>query len=145
MALFALVIEYLAVTRVDGGGDQRVTLSSVPKTTTKIDFVPLHTWQSPAQVVNALSSEELLGIYECFDSSQLNSMTPDGESAEISIRQQWSFSERGLTRRRFGITQTYHHLVLNLWSVDGSSQQYTIELPAYCKEVSIDLFDDREN
>ena len=143
--LIALAMEYGSAIRADGGGDQLITLTCIPSTIKNIEFVPVHSSQLPDYVAKAFSSGDRTDLYQYVDPTQINTVKPTGANAEISIRQQWSFTEMGLTKRRPHYTQTYRHLVLNLMSTDGASKQYTIDLPEYCKTTTIDLSRDERN
>lgn len=143
--LIAIAIEYGSRIRADGGGDQSITLTSIPSTIVEIEFVAVRSSQSAERVAKAFCSEDRTGIFQWVDPTKLKSLRPSGTSAEISIRQQWSSTERGFKRRPLHYTQSYQHLVLNLVSADGSSKQLTIDLPEYCGETSVDLSRSPEN
>lgn len=143
--LIVLAMEYGAAILADGGGNQLTTITSIPGSIERIDFVPIHSWQLHEHVADAFSSGDQVDIYQHVDPTQVNSLKPNGTDAEITIRQQWSDTRMGLTKRRHHYTQTYRHLVLNLTSKDGGSKQYTIDLPEYCETTTIDLSRNMEN
>ena len=143
--LLALALEYGMIIRADGGGDQLIKITSIPSATKSIDFVPIHSSQSHEDVANAFSTGNRIDIFQAVDPIQINSHAPNGTESEVSVRQQWSFTEMGLTKRRPHYTQTYRHLVLNVTSTEGGSKQFTISLPEYCETTTIDLSGDRGN
>lgn len=137
--LMIMLLKYGAITRSDGVGTQLITLTSIPSNTNHIDYVLLHANQPHQLVAKALRSNDNSAVHQYVDLAQVNSLKPKGKEAEISISQQWSTTERTLTKQRLNYTQTYQHLVLNLRSTDGNSKQYTIDLPIFCENTSIDL------
>ena len=137
--LIVVAIEYGFQIRADGGGDQLVAITSIPSDTQNIEFVTVHSSQLPDQVAKAFSGGDRIDLYQFVDPTQLGTIKPDGADAAISIRQQWSFTEMGLTKRRPHYTQTFRHLVLSLKSTDGGTAQYTFSLPKYCETLTIDL------
>ena len=143
--LTVVAMEYGSVVRADGGGDQLVSLTSIPSVTQNIEFVPVRSSQSPEQLARAFSTGDRIDLYQCVDPAQLGTLKPNGADAEISIQQQWSFTEMGLTRRRPHYTQTYRHLVLSLTLTNGDSAQYTIRLPKYGETTTIDLSRNGQN
>ena len=143
--LLAFALEYGQMVRADGGGIQLICVISIPKAIEAIDFVPIHNSQSYENVVNAFSTGNQLEILQAVGPTEVKSLVPNGTDSKISIRQQWSFSEMGFTKRRPHYTQTYRHVVLNLVSTDGSTKQHVIALPEYCETTTVDLSRDLEN
>ena len=86
-----------------------------------------------------------MDILQAVDPVQIKSLVPNGTDLAFSIRQQWSFTEMGLTKRRPRYSQMYRHLVLNFVHMDGTTKQYTIALPENCETTTIDLSRDLEN
>ena len=113
--------------------------TSIPGDIQNIEFAAIHSSQRTEQVAKAFSTGDRIDLYQFLDPTQLRTTKPNGAEGETSIRQQWSLTEMGLTKRRPHYTQSYRHLVLSLTSTDGGSKQYTISLPEYGEMVKIDL------
>ena len=143
--LLVIALEYGMMVRADGGGDQLIKITSLPDATARIDFVPIQLSQPRESVVNAISTGNQTELLLAIAPTQVKSFVPRKADSEISIHQQWSFTEMSFTKRRVHYTQTYQHIVLNLVFADGSNRQYTIELPEYCGTTTIDLSRSKQN
>lgn len=139
--LSCLAIEYLSMKRADGGGTQIVTLNvEQVSEISGVRYALLYQSQNPSDFVNAFASTDTMAIYNCLaDLEQLFSISNVTGAQPVEFRQQWSFTEMGLTKRRPHYTQTFAHAVFSIRYKDGDSTQHVIELPAYCQPTEIDV------
>lgn len=139
-ALIIVAIEFGGMVHADGGGDQAVTiLLSDTHEISELKYALIQHDRNTTQIFDAFASNDPLAVYEFTSPEMIETVDNIGNETELVVRQQWSFTQMGFTRRRPHYTQTFSKLVLHVQRENGNSTQHVVELPEYNRTTIVDL------
>ena len=135
-----LAIEFGGVTKSDGGGQQTVSLTSIPESVSEIECIAVRDIDQANSVVSALSSENRLNLYSHIEPAMVSSHVNFKANLDLEIQQSWSSTEVGRTKWRSHYGQRYRCVVLNLKGNAKKPMQIVVDLPEYCRPVQVSHF-----
>ena len=123
----------------DGGGKQTIFLSVNPDNVLNIEVVPVSSHESIDRIKIGLASTDFSQKINAVNIDNLQRFESVSDSMEIQLQQSWSETLSTISKRRYSYGQRYQHVVIDLQLLNGTPVQRVIELPEYCRPISLDL------